>query len=341
MLRLDAVAYLWKTIGTSCIHLPETHEVVRLLRDILDRVAPTVALLTETNVPHAENVSYFGDGWDEAQLVYNFSLPPLVLHALSRGDATDLARWAATLAPPSPATTFFNFTASHDGIGVRPLEGLLPTADIEGLAALARRRGGRVSCRGNPDGSESPYELNVSYVDALRGTDAPEGDEHHARRFLASQAIALALPGVPAIYIGSLLGSRNWEAGVAASGAARAINREQLALERVEAELAEPDSLRARIFYGLERLIRARRAQPAFHPCAALEPITLDPRCLALWRRGGGQSLLVLVNLSAEAVRLILPATGTLVDVLGGPPPAGGELLLAPYQVAWLTPKNA
>ena len=100
-IRLDAIAYLWKRIGTSCIHLPQTHAVIQFWRAVLDEVAPHVLLITETNVPHADNVSYFGDGTNEAQLVYNFALPPLVLHALLRGDATHLTRWAQSLTLPS------------------------------------------------------------------------------------------------------------------------------------------------------------------------------------------------------------------------------------------------
>jgi len=336
MLRLDAIGFLYKEIGTSCMHLPRTHEVVRLLRDLLDMVAPQVALLTETNVPHAENISYFGDGHDEAQLVYNFSLPPLVLHALSSGSATDLARWAGTLASPSDATTFFNFTASHDGIGVRPLEGLLPAEAIESLAELARRRGGRVSCRTGPDGAQTPYELNVTYLDALRGEG--QGGDAHVERFLASQAIALCLPGVPAIYVGSLLGSSNWQEGVRRSGAPRAINRQKLALEQVEAELADPGSLRARIFDGLCRLIRARISQPAFHPGAALELLELHPRCLSVMRRTQGQSLLALTSVADRPLDLMLPGEmAGCSDLLGAASPRGGRFSLAPYQVAWLT----
>ena len=95
LLRMDAVGYLWKEIGTSCIHLPQTHQIVKLFRDVLDDVAPEVAIVTETNVPHADNISYFGDGHDEAQMVYQFPLAPLVLHALATGDASRLSGWAA------------------------------------------------------------------------------------------------------------------------------------------------------------------------------------------------------------------------------------------------------
>ena len=167
ILRQDAIAYLWKKIGTACIHLPQTHAMVKLFRAILDMVAPDVMILTETNVPHAENISYFGDGRDEAQMVYNFPLPPLLFFTFVKEDATVLSDWAKGLHLKSPDTTFFNFTASHDGIGVRPLEGILPPSEIDALVEIVKTSEGRISYKRNPDGSDSPYELNITYVDAI------------------------------------------------------------------------------------------------------------------------------------------------------------------------------
>jgi sucrose phosphorylase len=204
VLRLDAIAYLWKTVGTSCIHLPQTHDMIRLFRRILDQVAPDVILITETNVPHEENVSYFGDGSNEAQMVYNFTLPPLLLYTFIKEDATLLSRWAGELATPSENTTFFNFTASHDGIGVRPLEGIVPGHEIDRLVQTVKQNGGSVSLKQNPDGTQSPYELNITYIDALLKPGA-KNDPHHVNRFLASQAIAYVLPWVPATYINMLI----------------------------------------------------------------------------------------------------------------------------------------
>ena len=166
-IRLDAIAYLWKEIGTACIHLPQTHAVVRIMHALLEQAAPQVRLITETNVPHTENMSYFGDGTNEAHLIYNFALPPLVLYTLQNGDAGPLSAWASGLTLPSQQVTFFNFLASHDGIGVTPLRGLLPESAIEELARRTLAQGGLVSYRSNPDGSQSPYELNINYFDAL------------------------------------------------------------------------------------------------------------------------------------------------------------------------------
>jgi glycosidase len=339
ILRLDAIAYLWKEIGTNCIHLPRTHMLVKLFRAVLDLVAPAVLLLTETNVPHAENISYFGQDGDEAQMVYNFTLPPLLLHSLLTGDATHLRRWVETLSLSSPRTAFFNFTASHDGIGVRPLEGILAAADIQALVDSVRANGGDVSFRDNPDGTQSPYELNITFVDALKGA-GPGGDAMHARRFLASQAVSLTLPGVPAVYIHSLLGSRNWYAGVRQSGRARSINRAKLAWPEVGIALHDADSFRARIFWPYCNMLKVRRRQPAFHPKAECEVLPGDPRLLALVRRAPAQTIWAFTNVSSAPVGL-----GDLgrrcgrrcVDLLTGKRCEADTAVLAPYQAMWLT----
>ncbi len=340
ILRLDAIAYLWKTIGTSCIHLKETHDMVKLFRAILDRVSPDVTILTETNVPHDENISYFGNGRDEAQMVYNFTLPPLLLHAFITEDATRLSRWAKGLKAPARENLFFNFTASHDGIGVRPLEGILNRGEIDHLVDAVRERGGRVSYKNNPDGSKSPYELNIAYVDALSGGPGNGGGDAHASRFLASQSIQLALPGVPGIYIHSILGSRNWTEGVRESGVNRRINREKLDVDRIESELSDPTGFRSSIFFPYMDMIKIRRRQRAFHPGAHCEILDLDPRVFALERRGGGQRIHALANLASEPVDVALSGTDIpagMTDVISKEHFRTDAIRLAPRQYAWLT----
>ncbi len=218
LIRLDAIAFLWKEIGSSCLHLAQTHHIIRFLRAVLDATAPDVLLVTETNVPHADNVSYFGDGHNEAQMVYNFTLPPLTLHAFQSGDARRLTAWAQTLETPSADTAFFNFMASHDGIGLRPVEGILSPNEVDALARRVEAHGGFVSYRTNADGSQSPYELNIVYYDALNDPNAGEAQETQVARFLCSQAILLSLVGAPGIYVHSLFGSRNWRRGRATDG---------------------------------------------------------------------------------------------------------------------------
>jgi sucrose phosphorylase len=340
IVRMDAIAYLWKEIGTPCIHLPQTHAMVKLFRAVFDVVAPDAIIITETNVPHAENISYFGNGRDEAQMVYNFTLPPMLFHAFVTGDASALSRWARGLALESPATTFFNFTASHDGIGVRPLEGILPPEAVDTtLADAVRANGGQISYKNNPDGSQSPYELNITYVDAMR-VPGREDDPLHPARFLASQSIQYALPGVPATYVHSLLGSRNWHAGLEQTGRARTINREKLDAERLAAELRNPASLRSRVFGPYTRMIRTRTRQPAFHPNADFEILDLGPRVFGIKRWADAQTLWAVTNITPQQVGIDLTASGAAgnkKDLISGAAVEASSIALRPYQFMWLS----
>jgi glycosidase len=326
-IRLDAIAYLWKEIGTNCIHLPQTHQVIQLMRAVLDDVAPGVRLITETNVPHADNISYFGDGTNEAQLVYNFALPPLVLHSLATSNAEKLTRWAASLELPSPQTTFFNFLASHDGIGMNPARGILSQAEIDALVKRATDHGGFVSYKHNSDGSKSPYELNITYFDALSNPAAGEPEEIQIKRFLVAHAIMFALSGVPGIYFHSLFGSRNDRAGAESSGIPRRINRQKLSRAELEAELARPDSLRTRVFTGLRNLLQQRRQNPAFAPGATQRLLEMDSRVFALERisAAGKDRVLCLKNVANAPV-----SVGPNAELKSA-------IILAPYETRWIT----
>lgn len=335
IIRLDAVAYLWKKPGTSCVHLPETHEVVKLLRDVTDLVAPGVILLTETNVPQADNISYAGSG-DEAHMIYQFPLPPLVLHALHTGDARHLSAWATALPTLPAGCTWLNFTASHDGIGVRPLRGLAPAGAVEELEAHVRSRGGLVSMARTPDGSEEPYELNITYFDALG--EPGDSEEMHERRFLCSQTIPLALAGVPAVYLHSLLASRNDRAGMERTGRARSINRACWAEDDVERLANDASCTAGRVLAEYTRLLRLRAGQPAFHPDAPQRIVDAGPACFAVERTApDGQRILAVSNCTDAAVEPAVPGTWKR-DLLGEKAPAlsGGRLKLGPYQTAWL-----
>ena len=339
VIRLDAIAYLWKEIGTNCIHLSQAHDVVKLFRRVLDIIAPEVMIITETNVPHEENISYFGDGKDEAQMVYNFTLPPLLFYSFAIGDSKILSDWAKGLKLESSSNTFFNFTASHDGIGVRPLEGILPNKEISRLIEIVRRNRGYISYKKNSDGTESPYEMNITYVDALMN-DEKKIDTYHANRFLASQAIQFALPGVPATYIHSILGSRNWIEGVRYTNRARTINREKLQIEEVISQLKNPGSFRSRIFSSYIDLIKVRKGQQAFHPNASFEVLDIDPRIFAIVRYCNNQTICSFTNISSQYISLSLSGkcvSSEMKDLLTGKIFNTDSLLLNPYQYIWLT----
>ncbi len=353
MLRLDAIAYIWKEIGTSCIHLEGAHRLVKVLRAVLDLAAPQVLLLTETNVPHAENIAYFGNGYDEAQLVYQFPLPPLVLHTFATGDATRLTAWAAGVHAPSPATTFLNFLASHDGIGVRPVEGILSPAEVDALVQRTLAHGGQVSYRSRADGGRSVYELNISYFDALSDPHGDEPLELQVARFVAAHGIMFSLAGMPAVYVHSLFGSRGDPEAAARTGQPRAINRAKFDLHQVEAELTTAGHRRARVYAGLRRLLTARAAQPAFHPQGEQHVLEAGPGVFAVLRvpPQAGRPVLAVHSVRATAQEVTVPlprawARGAWADLLDPTARAqttarGLPMRLAPYQVRWWTPQEA
>ena len=348
LIRLDAIGFMWKEIGSSCIHLPQAHALIQAMRAMLDLAAPDVLLVTETNVPHYENISYFGDGANEAQMVYNFTLPPLTLHTFHAQDATALSAWAATLAAPSAQTTFFNFMASHDGVGVRPLEGILQQPAIDDLVERTLRHGGLVNYRTNPDGSRVPYELNIVYFDALNNPVADEPISVQIDRFLASQAILLRLAGVPGIYVHSLFGSRNWREGVAQTGQNRTINRRKFLRSELEATLDNRESLPHQVFTRYRRLLAARTSDRAFHPNADQQIVHFDPAIFSFVRvaTDGSSRVLCLHNVSARAVHMKIAlkdagidGAATLVDLINGATfrcDATLELTAPPYGVFWL-----
>jgi glucosylglycerate phosphorylase len=358
MLRLDAVAFLWKRLGTSCLHLPETHEIVRLWRTIVDAVAPGALLVTETNVPHAENIAYFGDGTDEAHLAYQFPLPPLVLAAFESGDATTLRDWAAALPAPGGRTAFLNLLASHDGIGLRPVEHLLAPEQVARLCVAIERHGGRVSYRDGAGGTPRPYELNTTYLDALDAVTATPSARVAGRpprrrqldRFLAAHSILLSLAGVPAVYFHSWFGGRNWNAGADHTGRARVINRQRFARGRLEADLADPSSLCQQVLHRLRARVTVRAGEPAFHPHAAQAVLSGGrPGHLAVQRTAadGSATVLCVHDVSGRAARFRarapdrLPAGGRLVDLVDGSEhvaEADGtvEVPVPGYGVRWL-----
>ena len=338
IIRLDAIAYLWKEIGTTCIHLPRTHEMVKLFRAILNIIAPDVIILTETNVPHDENISYFGDGGNEAQMVYNFTLPPLLLHTLFKEDASILSSWAKGLRLDDKQNTFFNFTASHDGIGVRPLEGILPDDDIKRLVVFVKKNGGNVSYKKNSNGTESPYELNITYIDACRNNISSK-DSFHVQRFLCSQALQYSLPGVPATYIHNILGSRNWTKGVEKTGRARSINREKLQVNNIIPQLKEDTSFRAQVFFPYIELIKIRKRQKAFHPNGFFEIIEINPKVFIIKRCFENQIIISLTNISSKKINISLPNNlpKQMENLFSKEKMSLNSIILKPYQYIWLS----
>ena len=344
--RLDAIAFLWKEVGTTCIHLPETHEVVKLLRDIVDEIAPDMVLITETNVPVKENLSYFGEG-DEAHMVYQFGLPPLCLHALHRGNASYLTEWAANIPELPKGCSYLNFTASHDGIGLRPAEGILPTHEVADLIDSMHRFGGFVSMKANADGVDTPYEINISLFDAFMGTRR-ETDQWQIQRFLCSQVIMMSLQGIPAIYIHSLTASPNDVSYVEKTGRTRSINRRIWDADELNDLLFNPATPNSDVFNELRRIMQVRRQQPAFNPNVPQHVFDLGSSFFALCRHDAetGARVYTICNVTNTQQQLSLAdmegieAFECYRDILqaGSTYFTQEDVTLPPYKCLWLTP---
>ena len=333
LIRLDAIAFLWKEIGSSCIHLPETHAIVKLYRKILESVTSNLIFITETNVPHEENISYFGNGYDEAQMVYNFTLPPLLVYSVMEENTNILVKWAKSLKFPSDEVCFFNFTASHDGIGVRPLQGIITDEEIAKLASRAEKHGGQVSYKNNGDDSQSPYELNCSYIDLL--SDKSEDEELRVRKMMLTQAVMLTMPGVPGIYLHSLVGSQNYYDGVKESGIKRRINREKLNIENLINELADPESLRYKIYTLYKHLLSIRSKEKAFHPFGAAEYLDgSNDNIFIIKRQHNNETIYAVYNFSNTLVQIKALAP-IVYDLLNDKKKIEENWILEPFNFYW------
>lgn len=351
LVRLDAVTYLWKEAGTSSASLDETHTIVRLFRDVLDVAAPQVALVTESNVPHAENISYFGHGTDEAQLVYNFALPPLVLHAFYRGDATRLSDWVEGLEYPSECVTFLNMLDTHDGVGLPGVRDILPESEVAFLVEKARQHGAFISYRSG-DGADVPYEINTTWYSALNYENDGEPRALQVQRFVASRSIQLVLKGVPAVYLHSLAGSRNDVRLALQTKVKRDVNRSTLDFEILNRNLADPGSKLYLLSENLRRLLRTRVLTPAFHPNGSQRVLRLSPAVFALLRSSPDATghVLCLTNVTGTPHALTVNQDELGVkaaywfDLLAGRGwvSSNGDLKLhlGPYEVLWLTPSS-
>lgn len=330
-IRLDAVGFLWKKAGTSSIHLPETHKIIQLFRSIVEEVAPGTILITETNVPHQDNISYFGDGTNEAQMVYQFPLPPLVLHAIRTGNTSYLQKWANEIYLPTEGVSFFNFLASHDGIGLNPIRGIIDETEILDLVASIEKEGALVNYKQNPDGSFSPYEINTTYIDAL--SNQSDEDELRLKRFMVAHSILLTIIGIPAVYVQSILGGRNYYEGVEKTGANRTINRQKYKASEICDSLLKSGSFRNQVYRELQELIQLRRSEEAFHPNCAMRVLETNHATFGIVR---DEKVYVLHNMSDQAQTISLDA-GTYINLLTKKEcDIQQEVILEPYQFVWL-----
>jgi len=343
--RLDAVAFLWKQVGTPSIHRQQTHEIIKLLRTLIEHHSPKAIIITETNVPNRENLTYFGNA-NEAHIVYNFSLPPLLLYTLTSGNCQHLKTWMMSMPPAQSGTAYLNFVASHDGIGLRPLDGLIDDHDRTKLVNAMTAAGGKVTYRKSREGEEKAYEINIALYSALKGTLENADDGFQRERFICAHGIMLALEGIPALYIHSLLGTENDYQKVEHTGRTRSINRHVWHSENLERELADKNSHHSVVFSELKRLLSIRKKQPAFHPNATQFTLHLGFEVFAFWRQSinRSQSIFSLSNVTSvkQVINLAdinLINTDHWIDLITEKhyDSLDGQLVLAPYQTVWIS----
>lgn len=342
--RFDAIAFLWKIVGTSSLNLPETHEVVRMLRTLVEYSQHDAVIITETNIPNRENLSYFGNA-NEAHCVYNFSLPPLLVNTLITGSCYYLKQWMMSMPPAQNGTTYFNFIASHDGIGLRPAEGLLTDEELNALINTMQGFGGRVSMRALENNENKPYEINISLFDALQGTTKGP-DQWNVQRFLCAHAIMFALEGIPGVYVHSLVGTHNDYEKVEHTQHNRSINRHRWELSALEEALSESHSSHSQVYSGITELLNIRKKQPAFHPNATQFTLHLGDEVFGFWRQSMDrrQNIFCIFNISDRPQEIHLSEVNLTefsdwVDLISGNKidDIGGLLTVQPYQYYWIS----
>lgn len=335
-IRLDAVGFMWKEAGTTCIHHEKTHEIIKLFRDAAEQTAPGTVIITETNVPHKDNISYFGNGRDEAQMVYQFPLPPLVIYTFMHGDSSAISRWASNLEVPGDEVTYFNFLASHDGIGINPVRGIIEEEEILEMVRNLEKEGALVSYKKNTDGTLSPYEINSSYINAVSRKN--DTDEMKTGKFLNAQAVLLAFKGVPAIYVHSILGSENYYEGVKITGMNRTINREKLEYGKITSELENKNGIRSRIYNRLKELIKARKAEKAFDPDAEQIIQNFGSEVFSFIRISVDkeEKILIINNISDKEITLKIPYEIKRTVIAENSLTDENHIRLASYGFTWL-----
>ncbi len=249
MVRLDAAGYAIKRAGTSCFMLPETFEFIDRLVESCHRRGMRV--LVEVHGHHLVQLQLA----ERVDLVYDFALPPLVLDALTTGDAEPLEHWVR-IRP----TNSVNVLDTHDGIGVIDAGGrsddpdhppLLPPDRIHDLVEGIHERTGGDSrlATGAAASNLDLYQVNTTYFDAL-GRDQD--------RYLAARTIQMLLPGIPQVYYVGLLAGENDMALLETTGQGREINRHRYTDGEIDAALARP------VVRSLLELLRWRMNEPAF-----------------------------------------------------------------------------
>ena len=339
--RLDAIAYLWKESGTKCINLKQTHEIIKLLRIICNSLRNSPYLITETNLPEKENLSYFGKKNDQANWIYNFTLPPLLIHAFLFEDSSKLNQWMNKLPYTKLKNNYFNFIASHDGIGMRPVEGIMNKDNKDKFLKRLRKNGSKFSYRKVQNKSKKIYEANITVFDALKKSDYDPKGKFSLERFISAHSIMISFEGVPAIYFNSLFGTSNDEAKYIITGNNRDVNRYKWNYKNISKRLDNKDSKQSIFYQKISNLLIVKRKQKAFHPNASRHNINLGSNFFSFKRVSidKNQTIICITNLSSKIQKTHLNKIyhswnnliGSKIEI------KNKFLILKPFETIWLS----
>ena len=303
--RLDAIAYLWKENGTKCINLNQTHEIIKLLRIVINVLNIRTTIITETNLPEIENISYFGKN-DEANWIYNFSLPPLLIHAFLFENSSYLNKWSKNLPNTKKGNSYLNFIASHDGIGIRPTEGLFNKKILNNFLKRLKKNGSKFSYRKVQNKTKKVYEANITVFDALKKSDYDTKGQFYLERYVSAHAIMISFEGIPGIYFNSIFGTSNDEAKFIITGNNRDVNRYRWNLKNITNKLKNKRTKQSIFYQNICNLLNIRRKQKAFHPNALRINLNYGQKIYAFKRVSldKKQTITCITNLSSKIQKI-------------------------------------
>ena len=338
--RLDAIAYLWKENGNTCINHTNTHNIIKFIRLVFNLLKTECIIITETNLPEKENLSYFGNN-DEANWIYNFSLAPILVYSLLFEDSNKITKWSKNFPIAKLNNNYLNFIASHDGIGMRPIEGILSTNTQKKFLSRLKKNGGEFSYRKVQGVKKKVYEANITLFNAFKCSDFDKSGIFGFERYMAAHTIMISFDGIPAIYFNSMFGNSNDNSKYIISGNKRDLNRYRWNKDKIEDHLKDQNSKQNKYYKNLSNILAIRGKQKAFHPNAIRKTLKLGANFFGIKRvsTDNKQSIYCITNMTSKLQLLkvnknIFYKRNLFNSKLTK---KSGKIQFEPFQTVWLT----
>ena len=338
--RLDAIAYLWKENGNTCINHTNTHNIIKFIRLVCNLLKTECIIITETNLPEKENLSYFGNN-DEANWIYNFSLAPILVYSLLFEDSNKITKWSKNFPIAKLNNNYLNFIASHDGIGMRPIEGILSTNTQKKFLSRLKKNGGEFSYRKVQGVKKKVYEANITLFNAFKCSDFDKSGIFGFERYMAAHTIMISFDGIPAIYFNSMFGNSNDNSKYIISGNKRDLNRYRWNKDKIEDHLKDQNSKQNKYYKNMSNILAIRSKQKAFHPNAIRKTLKLGANFFGIKRvsTDNKQSIYCITNMTSKLQLLkvnknIFYKRNLFNSKLTK---KSGKIQFEPFQTVWLT----